>query len=367
MKIKTTMIKKVVLTAAALLVAGAGAAQQTRVLTPDRYSDYGLVYSLPSTALRITVKALHTVKKAGPFYRYAKKQIGTDNVIMEDSETWEVTDITVTPYGVASDSLQYKMQLKAGVPTYLCVADDGMLLAVNKRVEAPSLPPMAQPSASEMEVPTGNEYLQYVSEDFLSSQSSAKQAQMLAESIMEVRDARLSLTRGTADTMPTDGRQLELMLNSLGDQEKRMMEAFCGTTTQETAERSFTMIPDDEGSYIIARLSNYGGFVEPDDLSGSPIVVEVSDIEEPDIPLDEKGNPRVMPKEGVAYRLPSTASVRVTWNDKPFFGQDIEMGQFGVTFGLDPSIFTNKKNPSYAVFNPVTGALVEVGLQRDTE
>lgn len=110
------MIKKVVLTAAALLVAGAGAAQQTRVLTPDRYSDFGLVYSLPSTALRITVKALHTVKKAGPFYRYAKKQIGTDNVIMEDSETWEVTDITVTPYGVASDSLQYKMQLKAGVP-----------------------------------------------------------------------------------------------------------------------------------------------------------------------------------------------------------------------------------------------------------
>lgn len=41
---------------------------------------------------------------------------------------------------------------------------------------------------------------------------------MLAESLMEIREAKVSLTRGTAETMPTDGRQLELMLESLRHQ-----------------------------------------------------------------------------------------------------------------------------------------------------
>ena len=52
---------------------------------------------------------------------------------------------------------------------------------------------------------------------------------MLAESLMEIRDSYLSLTRGTADNMPTDGRQLELMLNSLHDQESALTAAFTGT------------------------------------------------------------------------------------------------------------------------------------------
>ena len=33
----------------------------------------------------------------------------------------------------------------------------------------------------------------------------------------------------------------------------------------------------------------------------------------------------------------------------------------GMTFGLDPALFTDKKEPSFAVFDPVTGALLEIG------
>ena len=37
------------------------------------------------------------------------------------------------------------------------------------------------------------------------------------------------------------------------------------------------------------------------------------------------------------------------------------MAQLGMTFGLDPALFTDKKEPSFAVFDPVTGALLEIG------
>ncbi len=93
---------------------------------------------------------------------------------------------------------------------------------------------MARPAAPEIpENPDPvniREYLQYVDEDFIASQSSVKQAQMLAENLMEIRDAKTSLTRGTAETMPTDGRQPELMLESLRHQEAAMTAAFTGAS-----------------------------------------------------------------------------------------------------------------------------------------
>ena len=80
----------------------------------------------------------------------------------------------------------------------MSVADDNMLLAINKEVEAPVASDVDAPVLSDRI--DMNEFLQYVNEDFISSRSSAKRAQMLAENLMEVRDAKVSLTRGT----PTD-------------------------------------------------------------------------------------------------------------------------------------------------------------------
>ena len=41
------------------------AAQQTKLLTAEKHNEYGLVYTLPVTALDIEVTAVREVKKAG--------------------------------------------------------------------------------------------------------------------------------------------------------------------------------------------------------------------------------------------------------------------------------------------------------------
>ena len=37
------------------------------------------------------------------------------------------------------------------------------------------------------------------------------------------------------------------------------------------------------------------------------------------------------------------------------------IAQLGVVFGLDPALLTHKKEPTYVVFDPVTGAISAIG------
>lgn len=336
------------------------AAQNTRLLTADKHNEYGLVYTLPVTSLKIDVTAKREVSHAGPYYKYAKKYIGTDKVVKMDKENWTITDVRITPVGISDPDNRYLMQLKAGALTYIAVDADGMLLAINKEpVETRAVTVSEAPKASRAF--TGKEYLQYVGEDFIASQSSAKQAQMLSESLMEVRDAKISLTRGTAETMPTDGRQLELMLNSLSDQEAALTAAFVGSTETTTVSRSFTFTPEKEGRSILFRMSDFAGFVAADDYSGDPVYIRVEVLREGALPVDAKGEEKKLPKDAVIYNVPGTARISLESLGETLYSGEMEFSQFGVQFGLNPQLFSAKKGRSYAEFNPVTGALEKIG------
>ena len=39
----------------------------------------------------------------------------------------------------------------------------------------------------------------------------------------------------------------------------------------------------------------------------------------------------------------------------------IDAAQYGIVFGLDPKPFNDRKDPSYLILNPVTGAIRELG------
>ena len=351
------------------LLCGGVFAQQTKILTADKHNEYGLIYTLPITTLEIEVTAERTVNQAGPYYQYAKKFLGTDKVIKQDSEYWVIKDVRVTSYGVPDNDNRYLMQLKSGSLTYLCVDSNGMLMAINK--EAGPAASSQSSTAKRRDEKTGtkkadsnlslNDYLQYVSEDFIASQSSAKQAQMLAESLMEIRDAKISLTRGTAETMPADGKQLEIMLNSLSQQESSLMAAFTGISRTEEVTRKFTYTPELEGKTVLFRMSDFAGFVEADDYSGDPVYISVKITNEGKLPVDAKGEEKKLPKDAVIYNVPGTALISLSTLGRNLYEKEMEFSQMGVKFGLAPTLFTVKKTRSYAVFNPATGGLIEIG------
>lgn len=335
-------------------------AQQTKMLTAEKHNEYGLVYSLPTTAFQIDIVAVKEVKVAGPFSRYSKIFTANPNVISHSEVNWTIESVRVTPYGIPDPENQYLMQLKAGSPTFISVADDGMLVAINKEVRIPEISPVEIQEINGTPV-SGKEYLEYVDEDFIAAKSSFKQAQILAEEIMEVRDAKVSLTRGTAETMPTDGKQLEIMLASLDEQEKALTSAFIGNSWKEKTLSSFTFVPQKNGKYMLCRLNTVNGIIDADEGSGEPVYVSVHVTRKGELPVDAKGVEKKIPKDAVVYCIPGTAELSVSFSDNNLFEEDFEMSQFGMVFGLNPSIFTDKKEPSYAIFDPNTGALKELG------
>lgn len=352
-----------------ILLSSAGYAQQTKILTADKHNEYGLIYNLPITVLDIEIEALRTVSKAGPYHKYAKKYLGITDVISADSEDWQIKSVKVTPKGVADTEQQYLMQLKAGVLTYISVSEDGCLLGINKEIITPQQQQTSTLSMSPSSL-DNDEYLQYVDEDFLASQSSAKRAQMLAESIMEVRNAKIALSRGTAESMPTDGKQLEIMLASLAHQEQTMTDAFVGTVQTETIIKNFTFIPsaeNDSQKQILCRLSDFSGFVAPDDFSGEPVYIAIDVTRREEMPVNDKGEEKKMPKDAVVYTIPGAAKVTISTMFETLFSQEFNFAQYGVNFGLNPTIFSSKKEPSYAIFDPTTGAVLEIGAIDITE
>lgn len=355
-------MKKLNLLFASLLCILPVSAQQTKTLTADKHNEYGLVYSLPITSMQFEVTARRTVRFAGPYFQYARKFIGTDNVIKENSESWEILSVKASTFGIPDNDNRYLMQLKPGALTSICVDSDGMLLAINSEANAPA---EVKPHFKTAGPTTSNirEYLQYVNEDFLASQSSAKQAQLLSESLMEVRDSKVALTRGTAETMPTDGRQLELMLNSLAHQEAAMTAAFIGLEESAEETRSFTFTPGEEGKSILFRMSDFAGFVDSDDFSGDPVYINVEVTNYPELPVDAKGETKKLPKDAVIYNIPGSARITLTCKGKTLWQQEIDCAQYGIQFGLAPSLFSDKKERSYAIFNPVTGALEKIAVE----
>ncbi len=363
---------KYIATSLMLACAVSAAAQQTKILTADKHNEYGLVYTLPVTALRIEVTAERNVYRSGPFFQYAKKYIGTDKVIKEDHESWAITDVRVTSYGIPDSDNRYLMQLKTGATTFIAVADDGMLRAINARPEEKTSTDNSRNHKSSVKTESGTklnikDYLQYVNEDFIASQSSAKQAQILAENLMEIRDARISLTRGTAETMPTDGRQLELMLNSLSNQEKALTAAFTGTIETSVETRVFTFTPETDGKTILFRMSDFAGFVEADNYAGDPVYLFVKITNEGTLPVDAKGETKKLPKDAVIYNIPGAARITLSHLGKELYSGEREFSQFGVSFGLNPQLFSAKKERSFAIFDPATGALKEIGQDNSGE
>lgn len=353
-------MKTVLTTALAMLLVSPLMAQQTKMLTADKGNDYGIVYSLPVTSLSIEVTARHVARTAGPYYQYSRKYLGAEDPVRENSDTWTITGVRVMPYGVPDRETQYVMQAKSGSPVSVCVDNDGMLLSINCESEDPQAPEWNEGTTVVTSPIPPREYLKYVGEDFIASQSSAKQAQMLSESLMEIREAKIALTRGTAETMPTDGRQLELMLKSLEHQEAAVTAAFLGTVSEETVVRTFSFTPDEEGEYILFRMSDFAGFVDADDYSGDPFIVKVGDVAKGELPVDAKGEAKKLPKDAVIYKVPGSAVISLSCLGKTLWQRELQFGQYGMEFGLNPSMFTSRKERSVASFDPVTGALLEI-------
>lgn len=359
---KAKIITGIVLTLSAMLPTEADA-QTTQRLSATKANDYALVYTLPTTRLAVTIEAEITVKRPGEFYKYAKKYLNIDHPITQESRSAILKSAVIATSGTPNTDERYAVQFKSGTAPFMLLSADNIPLAINTEKTLPSATPTLPEAVPAPPTPLQTAAArQVVSEEMMQSQSTAKRAELAASALFAIRQTRNDLITGQAEQTPPDGKSLQLMLDNLEAQEQALMAMFVGTTAVSTDVATFNITPDDNISQmVVARISAVDGIVDANDLSGAPVYLNLSVTSRGEMPLNEKGEELPFPKNGLAYCIPGTANVKVSFDNHSFAEADVEMAQFGVVYGLAPNSFTDRKAPIFVIFDPATGAIATQG------
>lgn len=355
-----------IIAAIALTSAAIGLQAQTaQRLTASKANDYGLIYSLPRTLVDITIETEKTEKTPGEFFNYAKLKLGINDAITKPQKTVRVKSVTITPRGVADNDNRWLVQFKSGGATpYIVLDDNNCPLAVNTddvpRKAKIVLPEPVNAKATPLETEAAS---QAVTQEMTLSSSMSKRADLAAQRIFELRETRSDLISGQADNTPPDGKSLQLALDNLAAQEAALTAMFAGTTKTSTDVTTITFEPDSDvvNDEVLVRLSPIDGIVDANNLSGAPIYISVDILEQGQLPINEKGEPKSFPKGGFAYNIPGRALITLSYDGRQVASQEVSLSQLGVTFGLDPKLFTDKKQPSKLLLDPTTGAITLLG------
>lgn len=339
-------------------------AQEVRKVSAGEGPLFGITYSLPKTAVKVTVDVTCKRIKAGVYAPYAEKLLGITDAPQEDAVIWEVRQLTLDGMGVTDTSRTYHIDVgeKVQAPTFYLAAD-GRLLSINREPDSKGTERDANAALPSSE---GASHVlpafSIMNEDLLRAGSKAKQAEVAARQIFRIRASRLDILTGEADKLPADGAAYQLVLDNLEAQEKAYMALFTGECSITEQTREFSFVPLSEVSqHLLFRFSQHFGIVDSDDLSGVPYYLSVTILEdnrvEPVVETDPKAKKKEKVPLGIAYIRPGKAHVSLNQEGTTVVELDLPMGQFGNVLQLPASAFMDKKKPVSASFHPLTGSL----------
>lgn len=348
-------MKKLLFASLLLVTAGVNAQTEVSAYQPGITED-GITYCLPKTTLKVKIIATKSVYKPGDFCMYAEKYLRLTNVPSEAQTTWKIKDVEVYPEADPDKTKMYSIKLKKKtVAPQVALSKDGILLAIHTQAPVEK-PEPADPQDSIIKPLNPRDYM---SEDILAAGSTAKMAELVAQDIYNIRESRNDLTRGKADTMPTDGEQLRLMLKHLDDQENALMQLFKGTTS--TTTQVFTLMVKPTGElkkHILFRFSKRLGAVANNDLSGEPVYIDITNMKTVDEPVatDKKKKEK---EGGVYYNVPGKGSIHIYTAKDDLYNGTESFSQFGNTEVLSNNLF-NKDATVKVQFYRTNGGILKI-------
>jgi len=340
---------------------------QTKVLkmSATKSTDYGVTYFLPKTMLTVRVNYSKITQKAGPYARYAEKYLGVNgqSVISEDRIYYTLNNINVISKGVIDKDASYLVEFKSKTTApFVYLTEDGLICTINADYEAESnddnkVKPTTPPVSESKQLSAHSVF----TEEYLNAGSVTKMAEVAAKQIYKLRDSRTDLLTGNADNTPRDGEGMKIVLANLEAQEKALTELFVGTTSIESFDSEFEIEPiSNIDKEVLFRFSKYAGVVDKNDLSGSPVYINIKNLES--IETQDIVDPKRKAKEAqsIVYNTPGKAEVEVFYGINSLYKNTLPIVQFGNKQILATSLFEDKKAPVKVYFYPETGAIKQI-------
>lgn len=310
----------------------------------------GVVYYLPKTALRFHLAIERETYTPGRFARYAEKYLQVKGVSTEPSVRHQLLTHDMECIGLRDTSKCYAVRLKGKAQTAeIRLSDEGTLLAVN---DEPIVSPVLQLTTTLSHHSSSLPVSPLLPVEAMKAGSTAKQAELTAQQILDLQEHRQLLVTGEADETPQDARQLQRMLEEIDTKTTALMTMFTGYTQRDTTLNTVTFCPDSVVvRQVLFRLSSRLGLVDSDDLAGTPYYIMIAPIDS-----TQQGVPENKNKTGFYVNVPCMTKVTLAKEDELISAHDVPMAQFGFIELRDGDNF--KKYVTHLQLHPATGAVV---------
>ncbi|MFA5325034.1 MAG: DUF4831 family protein [Bacteroidales bacterium] len=334
-----------------------------------------VIYSLPSTSINLMVEAVNETFIAGPYAKYAQKYLGND-AKLENEVSYKLISIKLIPYLEADPTSKIAINLNekgTAAANFLKFCSQGLIVTSDSYTGKPEswrFPSIAAndqfagkgvggnltstTSTLYKTVRTNAEFQRVaVQQNQVIEKSLDKKAEEIARSIFALRTKRVEIITGDTDAT-FSGEALGSAINEINRLEEEYLSLFFGITETSTQKMNFDVVPvagNPKQMYVAFRISDTQGLLPANNMSGRPIVLELT-IDDESISSsttitqnsDGKKKRDVKDPQLVYYRVPAIATTKIMDGQTILLQTRIPVYQLGRTlsFPLDALISASK-------------------------
>ena len=221
-------------------------------------------YTLPKTAFKVDVVVTKTTNIKGLYADFAEKLLGITNYCKENSISFGLKNITITPFSVPDETLQFAAELSAiqmknnflqtlyansktgGVQTFPTIAQDNTdILPDFFKNFADVVMQQTYETYTETKIIDGVVTQVPVTQTKVTTKTLEQQARAAVDYIEKIRDDRYAILAFAQETT-LEKEAFEYLVNQLDELEKKYLELFTGITVLEDFHDIFIVQPNSD-------------------------------------------------------------------------------------------------------------------------
>lgn len=320
----------------------------------------GVVYYLPKTQLRIHFVISEEQFEPGSLVAYASRYLG-ESYATQPTTRYQIERVAIHAHGVPDTTQSYLIQSVAtpSVEQLVALTPDGRLYSLHGTAYKPTTTDYL---ADYPKGVTQQEASQALPQEYALATSRAKQAEVAASRLFELRERRVELLSGQVETMPCDGPALKMVLDGLDKEIAALQALFAGRTSKRYYEEIVDVPIDDPASQqVVARFAPQYGLVDKEDLSGAPIYIGVEALDHP-TPQSDAELHKLTKSKALRYIEPGRARVSLQLPERSqAIMLDLSVAQWGRTAILEHKLGADKLGHlPYTIYFDLTSGSIEL-------
>lgn len=355
---KKTIFRKAAFAVAVLCTGGAAivpAAAQVSAFPQGIGSNTIEGYALPRTVVTVTLAVEREVILRGPYAKFAAQYLGISGAAMSDKQNYRILDASLgyyeepdpgqtyhldRPVDAHSKAFHWLSVVPQQKPLLADAAFPGAAIGNNNPFTDVSLDPLYGATTEQSSLADGDSFGELpVNRTSAVEKSTEQMAADAAHAIFTLRKRRFDLVTGEMGEN-VFGAGLGAALKEMERIESEYLSLFIGKRYTQRIVKTFSVLPPTSGTAIVCRFSPTKGVVPDTDLSGRPIVIEMT-AEAGAAQGGSSGNGAGGSKKGavsVRYRVPAVLTVKLVDGNDELARERIPVFQLG-SVAYAPVIF----------------------------